>query len=201
LKKAAAYVLPILAFSVLSILSVQNGFPFEFKNQYTVVGDVHSKLKYSINNQTPGNLDKVLYDLNLRANQGISEAIHAFTDRINSTSLKIDFETHSGGSINYEETISRSTRSYPSFNVSSASPINNYSSFGAARAYYNGSVFSLASSLFGTEGIFNFNAAGIGSLGIGVSNHISSGTLEAKTKSDLLMDGDFSFNGNYDFFE
>ena len=55
MKNAAAYVLPILSFIAFSILGVQDVFPFEIKNQYSVVGDVRSKLQFSINHQTPGN--------------------------------------------------------------------------------------------------------------------------------------------------
>ena len=143
----------------------------------------------------------MLYDLKLNANQGISEAIHTYTDRTNSSNIKVDFETHSGGLINYRETISQSTRNFPSSNFSSVSPFSNFFSFGAARAFYNGNSFSLLSSYIGNEGIYNFNADGIGSLGIGISKSKKSATLEAKTKFDLVMDGGFSFDGNYDFFD
>jgi len=201
MKRAYVYFFPILFFCILNPFTAQNSFPFNVHTKYIISGNSSTKLGYSFaQKKEPGQSFSSFYKLDYEADKGISEVSHVYTGNNTSTNFKINYESVSGGVIQYLETMSRSVQSEYPYTFPSNNSLYKSHTFGIGRSFFSGNVLSLMSQYYGKRGTLNLDAFGNGNFGVMIGESTKSGTIAEKTNFNLEMDGEFTIEGSYDFF-
>lgn len=192
----------IFVLCIFNPFTVENSFPFSINTKYTIAGDVSTKLGFSSTQKGPGQSYSNFYKLDYEAVSKATSAVsHVFTGNNSSENFQINCNSGSGGLIQYFETMSRSVQNNYSYTFPFNYSLDKFYKFGTGRSFFSGNALSLISQYNGKRGIWNLDSFGNGNFGITIGKSTQSGASAEKVNFNLEMDGEFTIEGSFDFFD